>query len=78
MKITKIVGNTEEEVLIKIKVIHAMLLTCSIASKSTKRSALEQEYQHRLHADKDNLLAWVMKSRRIADVYYAIPEKYRK
>ena len=78
MRLFEIAGDTEGDVLAKIKVIHAMLATCVIAPHSVKRSSVEQEYRNRLHADKDNLLAWVMRSKRISDVYYSIPEKYRK
>ena len=55
-----------------------MLSTCSIANDSNMKKFIEQKYVNELHADKDNLLAWVMKSKSISAVYYSIPSQYRK
>ena len=78
MRIFEIAGNREDEVLIRIRAICAMLQFCNVIKPSRKRDEIEQKYLNELHEDMDNLLLWVMKSPSIASVYYSIPAQYRK
>lgn len=78
MRLFEIVGSSEEEVLKNLRIIFAILYVCNNSPDTPAKQQNEQLFISDLHADKDNLLAWVMKSKRIADVYYSIPEKYRK
>ena len=78
MRLFEIAGNSEEDVFISMQRIMVMLKSCSIAYPSKNRDIFIERYMQELHIDKQNLLNWVTRSKRIADVYYKIPEQYRK
>lgn len=78
MRLFEIAGNTEEEVYASITRIMAMLITCSIARPGPAKDRFILKYTADLHKDNENLLNWVTRSKRIADVYYKIPEQYRR
>lgn len=78
MRLFEITGNTEEFVYVNMLRVMIMLTGCSKALPSRQRDEYIAKYTSLLHADKENLLSWVTRSKRIADVYYSIPTQYRK
>jgi hypothetical protein len=55
---------------------YAMLSATELAADSKTKDAIVSKYLALLSADRENLLMWVMRSARIAELYNRIPAKY--
>ena len=77
MRLYEIIGNTSDEVCNSIIRIKSALICMSNAHDNKLKHDIINSQLSLLHADKENLLSWVMKDKDIAREYYKIPAQYR-
>jgi hypothetical protein len=77
MKLNEISGDDESEVYNRLSVILTMVILCEKMPSSPIKDNHIRKYTEEIHKDSENLLNWVMKSKKISNLYYKLPSRYR-